>query len=265
MFGSKVWAALGCAKVASTFVTATFLLSGSIANNAIYSPLERDQVDYITTGSVVGGVFSSVAFPFKPGMMARWAEIEAGVVRLAKDDCSDLEACRIRLNLLNDTTEAVRNLPLASKISAVNKAINRLINYKSDKDVYGVLDYWATPKEILSRGDGDCEDFAILKMAALRSAGVPAESMALVVLRDTSRDFYHAILAVSTNNNTYVLDNLRDMVLTDKQLPQYQALYSLSVQKAWVHGYKRGSEFAMQKRPTSLEAVQPGEGIQGPS
>lgn len=222
-------------------------------------------LDYMSTGSVVPGVFASVAFPFKPGMTARWAEIETGVERFAENDCAGKAACRVRLSLMKETTEAVRDQSLIRKIAAINISINRLVDYRSDSDVYGVLDYWATPAEILSAGKGDCEDFAILKMAALRAAGVPSDSMALVVLRDASRNFYHAVLAVSTSSQTYVLDNLRDAVLTDKQLPQYQALYSLSAQKAWVHGYKRGSEFAVQKRPTSLEAVQPGEGVRGPS
>ncbi|WP_056100995.1 transglutaminase-like cysteine peptidase [Mesorhizobium sp. Root157] len=241
------------------------MLSGSLAIPEARLASKSTQLDYMSTGSVVAGIFSSVAFPFKPGMVARWTEIEAGADGLAVEDCADLAPCRVRLSLVKDTANAVQDLSLVRKIAAVNTAVNRLIDYRSDKDVYGVLDYWATPKEILTEGKGDCEDFAILKMAALRAAGIPAESMALVVLRDTGRDFYHAVLAVSTSNNTYVLDNLRDAVLTDKQLPQYQALYSLSAQKAWVHGYKRGSEFAMQKRPASLEAVQPGEGVQDPS
>jgi transglutaminase-like putative cysteine protease len=168
------------------------------------------------------------------------------------------------LGLLDDTAKAVRDIPLMLRAVAINTAVNRLIDYRSDKDVYGKLDYWAAPVEILTKGKGDCEDFAILKMAALKAAGVPADSMALVILRDASRNFFHAVLAVSTNSGTYVLDNLRDAVLTDRQLPQYQALYSLSAQGAWVHGYKRGSEFALQKRPTSLETVLPGEGALAP-
>lgn len=244
---------------------AACMLTGSIANVG-NSPASTDtQLDYISTGSVVTGIFASVAFPFKPGMAVRWAEIEASADKLAPEYCDGLAACRIRLSLLQDTTNAVQDQSVVGKITAVNKVINRLIDYRSDKDTYGVLDYWATPKEVLASGKGDCEDFAILKMAALRAAGLPADSMALVVLRDSSRNFYHAVLAVSTSSNTYVLDNLRDAVLTDRQLPQYQALYSLSMQKAWIHGYKRGSEFAMQKRPKSLESVQPGEGIRDPS
>ncbi len=265
MFHKRIRVAGRWVGSALTAAVTACMLTGSIAGVGNDSALTDKQLDYISTGSVVSGIFASVAFPFKPGMAVRWAEIEANVDRLATEDCDGLAACRIRLNLLRDTTDSIQDQPLLGKITAINKAINRLIDYRSDKDIYGVLDYWATPKEILASGKGDCEDFAILKMAALRAVGLPADSMALVVLRDSSRNFYHAVLAISTSSNTYILDNLRDAVLTDRQLPQYQALYSLSMQKAWVHGYKTGSEFAMQKRPKSLEAVQPGEGVRDPS
>ena len=62
-----------------------------------------------------------------------------------------------------------------------------------------VLDYWAKPSEILAHRAGDCEDFAILKMAALLRAGIPAQSMSLVVLQDRRRKFFHAVLSVSTS------------------------------------------------------------------
>lgn len=247
--------------VFATALASCILAGSSIESDRFSSSRSLAELDYETTGSVATGVFASVAFPFKPNISIRWNEIEKKVSRLDAKDCGDTAACRIRLGILNETLGAVQSLPLDKKITAVNIAVNRLVEYRSDKEIYGTLDYWATPQEVLASGRGDCEDFAIMKMAVLRMAGVPSDSMALVVVRDSSRNFYHAVLAVTTNSNTYVLDNLRSSVLTDKQLPQYQALYSLSTQRAWIHGYKRGSEFAMQKRPTSLEAVRPGEGV----
>ncbi|WP_165900006.1 transglutaminase-like cysteine peptidase [Borborobacter arsenicus] len=254
------------ARAALTTMAIGCLLGGSAAGiGERQSPASPEKLDFTSTGSIAGGIFSSVAFPFKPGIATRWQEIEKNAGQLGPGNCDGDATCRTRLGILEEAVKATQSLPLAQKINAINRAVNRLIDYRSDKDVYGTLDYWAMPKEILAIGKGDCEDFAIMKMAALRSAGVPAESMALVVLRDSGRNFYHAVLAVSTSSHTYVLDNLRDVVLTDRQLPQYQALYSLGAQKAWIHGYKRGSEFAMQKRPTSLETIQPGEGIPNPS
>lgn len=222
-------------------------------------------LDEMSTGSVTAGIFASVAFPFKPGSANRWQEIERSAETLAAGGCADSDACRIRLGLIDDTVAAASGQPLVRRIAAVNTAVNRLLVYRSDQEAYGKLDYWALPAEILAAGKGDCEDYAILKMAALRRAGIPAGSMALVVLRDASRNAYHAILAVATTSGTYVLDNLRDAVLPDTALPQYQALYSLGSQRAWLHGYRRGSKFALQQRPASLEAVQPGEGVRDPS
>jgi len=218
-------------------------------------------LDMTTTSTVTSGLFGSVAFPFKPGALMRWKQIETAAAGLSPQDCGEQATCRTRMKMLRETVEASADEPLLRKIEAVNVSVNRLVRYTKDADAHGQLDYWATPTEILALGKGDCEDYAILKLAALRQAGIKAESMTLVVLRESRRNFYHAVLTVAVEGKNYVLDNMRDAVLTDRQLPEYQALYSLGTERAFVHGYKRGSEFAMQKRPTSLDAVQPGEGI----
>lgn len=218
-------------------------------------------LDMMTTSTVTSGLFGSVAFPFRPAALLRWKKVEGAAANLALENCGEEDACRTRLKLLDETVTASADEPLLKKIEAVNVAVNRLVRYTKDVDAHGRLDYWATPAEILTLGKGDCEDYAILKLAALRKAGVKADSMTLVVLRESRRNFYHAVLTVAVDGRNYVLDNMRDAVLTDRQLPEYQALYSLGTERAWLHGYKRGSEFAMQKRPGSLDAVQPGEGI----
>ena len=214
-------------------------------------------LDMTTTGTVTTGLFGSVAFPFKPGALSRWKQIE-GAAGLSPEDCGKQVPCRIRSKMLRETVDAAADEPLLRKIEAVNVAVNRMVRYGKDIDVHGKFDYWAMPSEILASGRGDCEDYAILKLAALRQAGLEADSMTLVVLRESRRNFYHAVLTVSVEGRNYVLDNVRDAVLIDRQLPEYQALYSLGIERAWVHGYKRGSEYAMQKRPASLDAVQPG-------
>lgn len=55
------------------------------------------------------------------------------------------------------------------------KAVNVLINrwpYRTDMDVWGVMDYWETPVEFFQKS-GDCEDFAIAKYFALRDRAFP--------------------------------------------------------------------------------------------
>jgi len=55
---------------------------------------------------------------------------------------------------------------------------------------------------------GDCEDFALTKMQALRAAGVPAGAMSMAVVR-TPRGEGHAVLVVRVRGARLVLDNAR--------------------------------------------------------
>ena len=44
---------------------------------------------------------------------------------------------------------------------------------RDDAEVWGQVDYWASPLETLQSGMGDCEDFAIAKYFTLLALGVP--------------------------------------------------------------------------------------------
>ena len=153
------------------------------------------------------------------------------------------------------------NKGFSDKLSFVNSSINRVIAYKKDSAVYGKLDYWAKPSEILERRAGDCEDFAILKMTALLRAGVPAQAMSLVVLQDRRRKFFHAVLSVSTGSGTFILDSLSNAVVRDSDLPDYLPLYSFSTDRAWIHGARAGGA-QMADIKGGFATVAPGEGSQ---
>jgi predicted transglutaminase-like cysteine proteinase len=60
----------------------------------------------------------------------------------------------------------------------------------------------------IADGSGDCEDFALAKQAALRSAGLPAGAVRLATARLPNREL-HAVVTVATDDGTLVLDNLR--------------------------------------------------------
>lgn len=201
-----------------------------------------------------GSVFSSIAFQIGgiPGK-ARWAS-----VRTAGLDTGCGEACPAG-SAIGAAIEAAKAKPVAQQLTAINSAVNRAIAYTRDQDVYGKRDYWAKPQETLVNAKGDCEDFAILKMAALKAAGVPSDSMTLVVLRDQRRNLFHAVLAVTTDRGQYILDNLRMDVPRDTALGDYQALYSMSEGRTYIHGYKAGSRLAAGRTP-AIGAAQPGEG-----
>ena len=106
--------------------------------------------------------------------------------------------------------------------------------YKEDMANWGKNDYWAIPAEFLKKS-GDCEDYSIIKYFTLKELGVPADTMRIVVVRDTIRNFAHAVLAVYMNGDAYILDNLSAAVLSHGRLRQYMPQYSVNESSRWAH------------------------------
>lgn len=207
-----------------------------------------------------GDVFGSVAIAFRrlPAVDRLAPALEemaqTSLLGCAGYNCTGSD--RAMMTSLN----AMERAPLIEKARAVNARVNAHVRYQRDTENYGVIDYWATPRQILDRGAGDCEDYAILKMALLRELGVPGEEMAVVVLRDESRGLYHAVLALRLAGGRHViLDNMQDAVLADTALPHYLPLYSISSGKGFIHGRRAGSS-PVQMSAVPLDKVAPGEG-----
>jgi predicted transglutaminase-like cysteine proteinase len=214
-------------------------------------------IDPVQTAAIIPGVFGSVALSMNNfPVSARWAPVYKAIV-----DCSAGSACMRKSSTFAEIVEIARDKRFIDKLSFVNSSINRAIAYKTDSVVYGKLDYWAKPSEILERRAGDCEDFAILKMTALLDAGIPAQSMSLVVLQDRKRGFFHAVLSVSTGSGVFILDSLSNAVLRDSELPSYVPLYSFSTDRAWIHGARTGTA-QLADIKGGLATVAPGEGLQ---
>ncbi|AZO05632.1 transglutaminase [Mesorhizobium sp. M2A.F.Ca.ET.037.01.1.1] len=211
-------------------------------------------IDPIHTAAIIPGVFGSVALSMRNfPVAARWAPVYKAIV-----DCTAGSPCDHESPAFSEIIDIAAGKGFRDKLSFVNSSINRLIAYRKDSAVYGKLDYWAKPSEILEHRAGDCEDFAILKMAALLRAGIPAQSMSLVVLQDRRRKFFHAVLSVSTGSGAFILDSLGNAVLRDSDLPDYVPLYSFSTDRAWIHGSKSGAQIA--DIAGGFATVAPGEG-----
>ncbi|MBA1144133.1 transglutaminase-like cysteine peptidase [Mesorhizobium neociceri] len=214
-------------------------------------------IDPIQTAAIIPGVFGSVALSMRNfPVSARWAPVYKAIV-----ECTASSACERKNSTFAGIVKAAGDKGFIDKLSFINSSINRAIAYKKDSVVYGKLDYWAKPSEILERRAGDCEDFAILKMTALLHAGIPAQSMSLVVLQDRKRGFFHAVLSVSTGSGVFILDSLSNVVSRDSDLPSYVPLYSFSTDRAWIHGAKTGSAQIADIKG-GLSTVAPGEGLQ---
>lgn len=119
------------------------------------------------------------------------------------------------------------------QLTAVNSYFNRW-PYRLDIDVYGVSDYWATPGEFLKLS-GDCEDYSISKYYALRKLGFSVDDMRIVLLKDNIRNISHAVLAVKLNGESYILDNVSDLVLSHLKYEHYVPQYSVNEFYRWAH------------------------------
>jgi predicted transglutaminase-like cysteine proteinase len=114
-----------------------------------------------------------------------------------------------------------------ARLDMVNRAVNSAIRYTSDYAQHGVADYWTAPLASLASGRGDCEDYAIAKYAILRAAGVAAEDLRLLLVRDRAVRQDHAVLAVRDNGQWLVLDNRHATLHEPGMLPQFAPLFAI--------------------------------------
>lgn len=205
--------------------------------------------------------FGSAPVPFSAGpTQRRWDHVRASLDGYRQIQCAGAGNCAQRARLLETLVATERTADLPTKLEGVNATVNAMIRYRADRSVNGVTDNWADPADTVRSGAGDCEDYAILKLALLRELGVPMHSMSIVILRDRSRNMYHAVLAVTTNHGHLILDNMRNRVVRDTAISDYQPLYSFSADRSWIHGQKVHTRLASLKSAGGNEgaAAQPG-------
>ncbi|MCG4453378.1 transglutaminase-like cysteine peptidase [Pseudomonas sp. MMS21-TM103] len=103
----------------------------------------------------------------------------------------------------------------AEKLKAVNAFFNQHVRFGEDQELWGQLDYWASPLETLELGAGDCEDFAIAKYFTLRLLGTSEHSLRLVYTTLVSTKQAHMVLGFWPGSGTtpLVLDNLNLEIL----------------------------------------------------
>ena len=126
--------------------------------------------------------------------------------------------------------DSLRGRDRAAQLDAVNRFFNKAA-YVSDRRNYGIGDYWATPRQLLTRG-GDCEDYAIAKYLALRELGVATDDMRIVVLKDQENNVQHAILTVEDGDRILALDNQIARVTDTRRIHYYRPLYAIN-ESAW--------------------------------
>ena len=180
------------------------------------------------------GIFETYEFRGKLSALKNWQRVIAvGAEEMARftdpEQTTGIRAAREWQQVAAQLATA----PLLEQLKTVNRFFNRW-PYRLDRDVWLKKDYWATPLEFL-RHSGDCEDFAICKYYALRYLGVEPDRMRIVILRDTIRSITHAVLAVYTQDDILILDNLSDPVFSHHRYQHYLPQYSVNETTRWIH------------------------------
>jgi predicted transglutaminase-like cysteine proteinase len=116
------------------------------------------------------------------------------------------------------------------KIVAINAFVNKTITYKTE-----TVDVWSNPADTLARGYGDCDDFALLKMAYLFQAGFKKDDVSLMIVTLPGRTDYHAVVAVQTGDGFVILDSLNNRVLPDTML-KYIPVFQIVDGKGFISG-----------------------------
>jgi predicted transglutaminase-like cysteine proteinase len=124
-----------------------------------------------------------------------------------------------------------------SKLQAINSFFNRQIQYRDDREVWGLVDYWSSPMELLARGSGDCEDYAIAKFFSLINLGVTPAKMRMVYVRAQNAGVVqaHMVLAyyAEPNAEPLILDNLITDIRPASRRPDLAPVFSFNAEGLW--------------------------------
>ncbi|WP_431589778.1 transglutaminase-like cysteine peptidase [Aquabacterium sp.] len=131
----------------------------------------------------------------------------------------------------------VASVDEVSRLKRLNTFFNRRVDYREDREVWGQVDYWATPLEMLNKGAGDCEDYAIGKYLSLIAAGVSPAKMRLVYVRAEvgGAILAHMVLAYYPEPmaEPLILDNLITDIRPASRRPDLAPVFSFNAEGLW--------------------------------
>ena len=155
--------------------------------------------------------------------------------------------------------EAQRGKGAVAKLEAVDWYVNKRVRFVDDRVQWGKADVWSPASVTLKNGRGDCEDYAIAKMAMLRRAGFADRDLYVVVLKDLVRRADHAVLVARAGGHMYVLDNGTDQLLDSETVPDYRPILTFASTGTWTHGYRMNPPVNMAANETveKREALAP--------
>ena len=126
------------------------------------------------------------------------------------------------------------------KLREVNYFFNRNILFANDIVLWLKEDYWATPLELLCKGAGDCEDFAIAKYFTLLEVGVEESKLRITYVKALKLNLPHMVLTYYENPQAdpLVLDNLTSNISSATERTDLLPVYSFNGTNLWINKLK---------------------------
>ena len=87
-----------------------------------------------------------------------------------------------------------------SNLKKIVYFVNKYFTYKTDQQLFGLVDYWQFPTEIEKKGYGDCDCESYFIASLLESVGIPTR-----VCIGNSPYGYHAWVEAVEDDGTWVL------------------------------------------------------------
>jgi len=122
------------------------------------------------------------------------------------------------------------------KLEKINTFFNKNIVFVNDIDLYGIKDYWATPVEFISRGAGDCEDFAIAKYFSLKIMGVAEEKIRIAYVKALQHNMFHMVMVYYSTPEAepLILDNLVDAIKPASERKDLLPIFTFNGAGLWL-------------------------------
>jgi predicted transglutaminase-like cysteine proteinase len=144
---------------------------------------------------------------------------------------------------LQQLTTELKSTSEAEKLKQINDFFNRKITFTDDINVWGQVDYWASPLESIGLQAGDCEDFSIAKYIFLKAVNIPNDKLRLTYVRAELTNQQgqksvraHMVLSyyLTPQSEPMILDNLTSEILPASSRKDLSPVFSFNDKGLWV-------------------------------
>jgi predicted transglutaminase-like cysteine proteinase len=199
---------------ANQFEAVSFIEQGTSAATAPSEPPARNDEQ-------AAQLFGMETVPVAAGELPeKWHHVEAAMAQnfAMVAQCHANRICPVAAQRLIDISAKGAGRSGRARVGLINRAADLAVSPVSDEMQWGVADHWSDPFETLLSNRGDCEDYAILKYAALLEAGIPKDDVKIVILKNLFPHEDHAAVATRVDGQWLILDNRTLTLVRDRDV-----------------------------------------------